>query len=388
MKENMEVYLDNGATTKVDEEVFEEMKPYFTEKYGNPSSLHKKGKEAKTAVNKAKRTIADTLNANKKEIIFTSGGTESDNLALKGTAFKNKEKGKHIITTKIEHDAVLQSAKWLEKQGFEITYLDVDEEGFVNQEKLKEEIKDETTLVSIIHGNNEVGTIQDLEDLAEITHDYNKNTYFHSDACQSYTKTELNVKKQDIDLLTVNSHKIHGPKGIGALYIKEGTDIQPWQHGGGHENGMRSGTLNVHGAVGFAETAKKKHENREENIEKMTELRDKLIKGSLKIENTKLNGPEGKKRLPNNVNICFSNIEGEALSGYLNRKGIYASTGSACSSLELEPSHVLKSIGLTEQEANSSLRMTLSKYNTEEEVEYVLEKLPEVVERLREMSPL
>ncbi|MFW5902977.1 MAG: cysteine desulfurase family protein [archaeon] len=385
---NMEVYLDNGSTTKTDAEVLEKMKPYFLEKYGNPASLHKKGKEAKTVINKSKRTIADTLNAGKKEIIFTSGGTESDNLALKGTVYANRDKGKHIITTKIEHDAVLKSTKWLEKQGFKVTYLDVDEEGFIDQEQLKEEINEETILVSTIHGNNEIGTIQDLKTLAEITHDYGENTYFHTDACQSYTKTEIDVEKQDLDLLTINSHKIHGPKGIGALYIKKGVKIQPWQHGGGHERGMRSGTLNVHGAVGFAEAAKRNYEDREENIDKMTELRDKLIKEILKIKNTKLNGPKGEKRLSNNINICFDNIEGEALAGYLNRKGIYASTGSACSSLELEPSHVLTAIGLTAQEANSSLRMTTSKYTTQKEIEYVIKELPDIVKRLRDMSPL
>jgi len=384
----LEVYLDNGSTTKTDSEAFEKMKPYFTEKYGNPASLHKEGKEAKKAINKSKRIIADTLNADKKEIIFTSGGTESDNLALKGIAFENKEKGKHIITTKIEHDAVLKSAKWLEEQGFKITYLDVDEEGFVDQEQLKREITDETILVSIIHGNNEIGTIQNLKELSEITHEHSKNAYFHTDACQSYTKTNLDVKEQNLDLASINSHKIHGPKGVGALYIKKGTEIHPWQHGGGHEKGMRSGTLNTHGVVGFAEAAKNNYENKEKNIEKMTSLRDKLIEEILKIEKTKLNGPKGSKRLPNNINICFNNIEGEALSGYLNRKGIYASTGSACSSLDLEPSHVLTAIGLTKQEANSCLRITLSKYNTKEEINYVLKELPDVVKRLRDMSPL
>ncbi len=388
-EKKVEAYLDNGATTKVDPDALKEMKPYFTEKYGNSESLHKKGKEAKKAVEKSRRTIADTINADKKEIIFTSGGTESDNLALKGTAYKNKQKGKHIVTTKIEHDAVLQSAKWLEEQGFEVTYLSVDEEGFVDSEELKQAVNDRTILVSIIHGNNEIGTIQDLKTLAEITHDYSNNAYFHTDACQSYTKTELDVEKQNLDLVTINGHKIHGPKGTGALYIKENTEIDTWQHGGGHENGLRSGTLNVHGIVGFAEAAKKNHKNKQKNIQKMTQLRDKLIQGTLKkIDKTKLNGPEGEKRLPNNINICFNNIEGEALSGYLNRKNIYASTGSACSSLELEPSQVLKEIGLTDQEANSSLRMTLSKFTTQEEIEHTLKELPGVVNRLREMSPL
>ncbi len=383
MFDKKKVYLDNGASTKVDPKVLEKMKPYFTDKYGNPASLHKKGKQSKKAVTKARKTIAKSLGAGKKEIVFTSGGTESDNYALKGTAFANREEGKHIITTKIEHDAVLKSCEWLEDQGFEVTYLDVDEDGFVDPEDLKEAIKDETILVSIIHGNNEIGTIQDLEALGEITHDH--DAYFHTDACQSYTKTDLNVDKHNLDLVTINGHKINGPKGVGALYIREGAEIDTWQHGGGHEKGRRSGTVNVHGVVGFAEAVKQG--NKEKHREHMAKLRDKLIERALEIEDSKLNGPKGEDRLPNNVNVCFPGIEGEALGGYLNRKGIYTSTGSACSSLDLEPSHVLKSIGLSDKEANGSIRMTLSRFTTEEEIDYTLEKLPKVVNKLKGISP-
>lgn len=379
------IYMDNAATTKVDDEVLKEMVPYFTEKYGNASSVHFVGREAKNALEKSRKIIAKSIGAKPFEIYFTSGGTEANNHALKGLFFWNKESntGKnHIITTKIEHDCILNTCNWLEQEGAKITYLDVDAEGFVDLKQLEESITDKTIVVSIIHGNNEIGTIQDLEAIGKICR--KKGVLFHTDACQSYTKTFLNVKKQNLDLVTLNAHKIHGPKGVGALYIREGVKIIPLLHGGGHERKIRSGTENVSGIVGFAkavEIANKK------NVEKMTILRDKIIDGILKIPNTKLNGSR-EKRLCNNINISFNNIEGESIGGYLENEGICTSTGSACASHSLETSHVLKAIGLTLIQANSSIRISISKYTTEEEVNYLLEKLPKIVEKLRRMSPI
>lgn len=383
--EMKQIYLDNAATTCVDDEVLRAMLLYFTEKFGNASSVHVKGQEAKDALEKSRRIIAKSIGARTHEIIFTSGGTESNNFALKGLFFWHKQNntGKnHIITTKIEHDCILNSCKWLEKQGAEVTYLDVDEDGFVSLEDLRNAIIEETIVVSVIHGNNEIGTIQDLEAIGKICRE--KNVLFHTDACQSFTKVDVNVKKQNLDLVTLNSHKIHGPKGVGALYIREGIKIIPLMHGGGHEKKLRSGTENISGIVGFAkavEVVKKK------DIERIERLRNKLIEGVLRIENVKLNGSRD-KRLCNNVNVTFNNIEGEAIGGYLENFGVCTSTGSACASHSLEPSHVLQAIGLTPVQANSSIRMTLSKYTTEEEIDFVLEKLPKIVEKLRRISVL
>lgn len=379
------IYLDNAATTKVDDEVMKTMIPYFTEKYGNASSVHFVGQEAKEGLEKSRKIIAKSIGAKTSEIIFTSGGTEANNFTLKGLFFWNKENntGKnHIITTKIEHDCVLNSCKWLEKQGAEITFLDVNSEGFIDLKELENAITDKTIVVSVIHGNNEIGTIQDLEAIGKICR--KKKVLFHTDACQSYTKTLLDVDKQNLDLVTLNAHKIHGPKGVGALYIRDGVKIVPLFHGGGHERKLRSGTENVSGIVGFAkavEIANKK------NVEKMTKLRDKIIDGILKIPNTKLNGPRI-KRLCNNVNVSFNNVEGESVGGYLENEGICTSTGSACASHSLETSHVLRALGLTPLQANSTIRISISKYTTEEEVDFVLSVLPKIVEKLRRMSPV
>ena len=375
------IYLDNAASTKVDEKVLKAMLPYFSEKYGNASSQHLTGGEAKEALDKSRRIIAKAINAKSHEIVFTSGGTESNNFALKGLFFENYPDKNHIVTTKMEHDCVLKTCEWLETQGVKVTYLDVDEEGFVDLEDLEKSITEKTILVSVIHGNNEIGTIQDLEAIGKICKE--KEVLFHTDACQSFTKTELDVKKMNLDLVSLNSHKIHGPKGVGALYIEDGIKITPLFHGGGHENKLRSGTENISGVVGFAEAVKIVNNK---DINKMKELRDKLIEGVLKIENVKLNGPQ--KRLCNNVNVSFNNIEGEAIGGYLENAGIYSSTGSACMSNTLESSHVLKAIGLSALQANSSLRMSLSKYATEDEIDYVLEKLNKIVKKLRSISPL
>lgn len=377
------IYFDNAATTKVDNEVVKEMIPYFTEKFGNASSVHEKGQEAKDAMNKARKIIANSINAKSSEIYFTSGGTESNNWALKGLFFENYPEKNHIITTKIEHDCVLNTCKWLEKQGAKITYLNVDNEGFVNLEELKNSITEKTIVVSVIHGNNEIGTIQDLREIGKICKE--KNILLHTDACQSFTKTDLNVKKQNLDLVTLNSHKIHGPKGVGALYIREGIKLNPLMHGGGHERKQRSGTENISGIVGFGKAVKIASSK---DVRKMNELRDYMIEEILKIQNTKLNGSRGEKRLCNNINFSFSNIEGESIGGYLETFGICTSTGSACASNTLEPSHVLDAIGNTVLQSNSSIRISISKFTTKEEVDYFLEKLNKIVEKLRKLSPL
>lgn len=378
-----QIYLDNAATTKVDEEALKAMLPYFTEKFGNASSQHQIGQEAKNALERSRKIIANAINAKTHEIIFTSGGTESNNLALKGLFFSNYPEKNHIITTKIEHDSILNTCKWLQSMGAEITYLNADKEGFVSLEDIKKAITKKTIVISIIHANNEIGTIQDLEAIGKICNE--KNALFHTDACQSFTKIPIDVKKQNLDLVTLNSHKIHGPKGVGALYIKDGIKITPLAHGGGHEKKIRSGTENVSGLVGFARAVERTDKK---DLKKMIELRDKLIEGILKIENVRLNGTGGDKRLCNNVNVSFMNIEGESIGGYLEQEGIFSSTGSACQSHSLDPSHVLKAIGLTNLEANSSLRITLSKYTTKEEIEHVLKVLPNIVKKLRMISPL
>ena len=370
------IYLDNAATTALDERVLAAMKPYFTEKYGNASSKHTMGLEAKRTLEESRKIIAKSINAKPPEIIFTSGGTEANNFALKGIIWATGKK--HIITTKIEHDCILNSSKWLESQGIKITYLDVDKEGFVNPEDIKNAITKDTALVSVIHGNNEIGTIQDIETIGKVCRE--KQVYFHTDACQSHTKTELDVKKQNIDLVTLNAHKIHGPKGVGALFVRDGIKITPLLHGGGHEKELRSGTENVSGIVGFAKAvqlAKPKHIN---YIEK---LRDKLIKGILKLPGTKLNGAQGKKRLCNNVNILFKDAEAETIGDYLDAYEICSSVGSACSSHTLEPSHVLAAIGLSPVENKSSLRLSLSRFNTHEEIDRVLELMPTILKNSR-----
>jgi len=380
-----EIYLDNAATTKMDDKVIKVMLPYFDQRYGNASSTHSKGREAKEAMEKARKVIAKSIGASPEEIIFTSGGTESNNFALKGVAFANKSKGNHIITSRIEHDCVLNSCKWLERQGFNVTYMDVDSEGFVSPEALEKAITPQTIIVSVIHGNNEIGTIQDLKALGAICRKH--NVYFHTDACQSYTKTELDVKKQNLDLVTLNAHKIHGPKGVGALYIRKGVNLPAWQHGGGHERNLRSGTENIPGIVGFAEAVSIAMDSK--HVKHMTRLRDKLIDGIEKsIPESKLNGPRGDKRLCNNINFVFNRIEGESIGGYLDLKNISSSTGSACSSHSLEPSHVLLALGLNKGDANGSLRLSLSRFTTEEEIDTVLKELPPIIKKLRMISPL
>jgi cysteine desulfurase len=375
-----QIYLDNAATTKVDEKVLKEMIPYFSEKYGNASSVHAFGQDAKNALENSRRTIAKAINAKPSEIVFTSGGTESNNFAITGLSYANYPSKTHIITSKIEHDCVLNTCKYLEKHVAQVTYLDVDKDGFVNPKDVEKAITGKTFLVSIIHGNNEIGTIQNIEEIGKICKA--KGVLFHTDACQSFTKVLIDVKKMNVDLLTMNSHKIHGPKGVGALYIKDGIKIDPLLHGGGHERKMRSGTENVSGIVGFAKAVEIANQK---DVKNMAELRDYLIEKILEIPNTSLNGPK-EKRLCNNVNVSFNNIDGEALGGYLENEGIYTSTGSACASHSQESSHVLKAIGLNQKQISSSIRMSISKYTTKEDVNYVIEKLTKIVEKLRRFS--
>ncbi|MGC8812156.1 MAG: cysteine desulfurase NifS [Candidatus Aenigmatarchaeota archaeon] len=379
----MRVYLDYAATTPVDPRVLKEMLPYFSKKFGNTMSLHSFGREAKNALEEAREKVAGLMNAESSEIIFTGSATESNNLALKGVAFANKERGKHIIVSSIEHHAVLDTVKWLEKQGFEITRLPVDRYGLVNPADVERAIRKDTILVSVMHANNEIGTIEPIEEIGKVCSDH--GVYFHTDAAQSYGKIPVDVKK-NIDLLTVSAHKVYGPKGVGALFVRKGTKIEPLLHGGGHEFGLRSSTVNVAGIVGFGAAAEIAKKEMKKESKRLTKLRDKLIKGVLKIENSHLNGhPE--KRLPNIANFWFDFIEGESLVISLDIKGIAASTGSACSSESLEPSHVLLAIGLKHHQAHGSLRLSLGRWTKKEEIDYVLKVLPEAVENLRKISP-
>ena len=383
------VYMDYSATTYVKPEVFEEMKPYFTEKFGNPSSFYSLARENTIAVMKGREKIAKALNANPDEIYITGGGSEADNWALKGIASAYKNKGNHIITTKIEHHAILHACEFLEKNGFEVTYLDVDEEGFINLDDLKNAITDKTILtilISIMFANNEIGTIEPVKEIGAICHE--RGVLFHTDAVQAVGHVPIDVKDMNIDLLSLAGHKIYGPKGVGALYIKKGVRIHNLIHGGGQERGRRAGTENVPGIVGLGTAMELAVENLEEHSKRLTALREKLIDGLLKIPYTRLNGPRGDKRLPSNVNVCFRFIEGESILLSLDFEGIAASSGSACTSGSLDPSHVLLAIGLKHEIAHGSLRLTMGDGTTEEDVDYVLEKVPPIIQRLRDMSPL
>jgi cysteine desulfurase len=380
----MEVYMDYAATSPVDQRVLKAMIPYFNEKFGNTMSLHKLGRNAKEALEESRKSIADLMNAKSEEFVFTASATEANNMVIKGVAYVNKNKGKHIIVSAIEHHCVLEPARWLEEQGFEVTYIPVDKFGFVDLANLENAIRKDTILVSIMHANNEIGTIQDIQEIGRICQQ--KDVYFHSDAAQSFGKLPIDVKKLNIDLLSVSSHKMYGPKGVGGLYIKEGTKIEPLLHGGGHEFNKRSSTVNVPGAVGFAEAARIQKREMVSDSKNQTKLRDKMITEILTIPNSHLNG-HPTKRLPNNASFWFAYIEGESLLVSLDNEGIYASTGSACSSSDLKASHVLLAIGLKPQDAYGSLRLSLGKYSTEEEVDYTIKVVPEAVERLREISP-
>lgn len=380
------IYLDNAATTMMEKETVEAMLPYFTQYYGNPASIYSFAGEAKKAVSESRRTIAEFIGAGEEEIYFTSGGSESDNWALKATAEAYAAKGKHIITSKIEHHAILHTCEWLEKNGFSVTYLDVDKEGFVAPETLKAAIRPDTILVSIMTANNEIGTIEPIKELADITHE--AGALFHTDAVQAFGHIPINVDEAGIDMLSASGHKIGGPKGVGILYIRKGVKIRSFIHGGAQERSRRAGTHNVPGIVGFGKAVNLAKESLKDRIGYESGLRDYLIDRVLKeIPYVRLNGPK-ENRLPNNASFCFRFIEGESLLILLDQNGICGSSGSACTSGSLDPSHVLLAIGLPHEIAHGSLRLTLSEHTTKEEINYTVDKLVEIVARLRSMSPL
>ncbi|MCR1933581.1 cysteine desulfurase NifS [Clostridium tepidum] len=385
---NKQVYMDYSATTYTKPEVLEEMLPFFTENFGNPSSLYSFSDKTKRAVNIARERVAKAINAEKNEVFFTSGGSEADNWALKGIAYANKNKGNHIITTKIEHHAILHTAQFLEKEGFKVTYLPVDKDGFVSVEDVRAAITDETILVSVMFANNEIGTIEPIKEIGKLCRE--NKIYFHTDAVQAIGHVDIDVKDMNIDLLSMSAHKFYGPKGVGALYIRNGVKIQNLIHGGGQERGKRASTENIAGIVGLGKAIDLAVKNMPEENKKLARLREKLINEIEKrIPEVKLNGPRDmNRRLPNNVNFSFIGIEGETLLLDLDMNGIFASTGSACASASLDPSHVLLSIGLPHEIAHGSLRLSLGAKNTEEDVDYVLEILPKIIKQRRDMSPL
>ncbi|MDD2340470.1 MAG: cysteine desulfurase NifS [Methanosarcina sp.] len=386
MGEKRFVYMDHAATTFTKPEVFEAMLPFLKEHFGNPSSLYSIGREGKEAVEAAREQLAKALGANPEEVYFTSGGTESDNWAIKGTAFARRKKGKHIITTPIEHHAVLYPCKHMETQGFDVTYLPVDRYGLVDPAEVEAALRKDTILISVMYANNEIGTKEPIPEIGKIAREH--EIPLHTDAVQVIGKIPLEMKKKgrDVDMLSLSSHKFYGPKGIGALYIREGTEIDNYMHGGDQERKKRAGTENVAGIVGLGKAIELAVENLENHNEQMKEMRDRLLAGILEIPSCRLNGhPE--KRLADNLNFSFEYIEGESLLLMLDQMGICCSTGSACSSGSLEPSHVLRAIGLPPEIAQGSLRLTLGDENSEEDIDYVLEVLPEIVKKLRAMSP-
>jgi len=381
-----QIYLDYAATTPTRPEVVEAMLPCFTEVFGNPSSIYSCAQEARGAMEEARAKIADLVGARSEEIVFTSGGTEADNFALKGVAFANESKGNHIITSSIEHHAVMETCKFLKRRGFSITCLQVDEYGLVAPDDVKRAITDKTILISVMHANNEIGTIEPIAEIRKIATE--AGIYFHTDAVQTVGRIPVDVDKLGVDLLSMSAHKFYGPKGVGALYIRKGTKLIPFMHGGEQERGRRASTQNVPGIVGFGRAAELAQQEIAEEAERLTQLRDKLIKGLLeRIDHTRLNG-HPLSRLPNNVNVTVEYVEGESMVLNLDLEGIVASTGSACSSASLEPSHVLLAIGLPPEQAHGSLRFSLGKWTNEEEIGRVLEVLPRVVAKLRAMSPL
>ncbi|MFH1101414.1 MAG: cysteine desulfurase NifS [Methanobacteriota archaeon] len=383
------IYMDHAATTPVDPEVVEAMLPYFSTIFGNASSLHMFGREAYDALQASREKVAHIVHARKQEIIFTAGGTESDNMAIKGVAYLHKEKrdskGPHILTSVIEHPAVLETCRHLEKQGFKVKYIPVDASGFVDLKELEASITKDTFLISIMFANNEIGTIEPVEEISRIARDH--EVLFHTDAVQAVGKLPIDMQKLGIDLLSLSSHKLYGPKGVGALVLHEGVKIQPLIHGGGHERGLRSSTENIPGIVGLGKACELAQTRMEKDTKHLTQLRDQLIKGILPIEESYLNG-HPVKRLPNNAHVRFTGVEGESLLLMLNDKGVAAATGSACSSKKLQGSHVLTAIGVDPKQVHGSLRFTLGRGNTKDEVSYVVKVLPEIVQHLRLMSPL
>lgn len=380
------IYLDYAASRPVRKEVFEAMLPFFAKKHGNASSLHSFGQQAKKALEESRETIARQLGAEPEEIYFTSGGTEANNWALKGLFFASQKR--HIVTSKIEHDCILNTCRWLERRGAEVTYLPVGKEGFVNLDDVKNAIRKDTLIVSVMHANNEIGVMQDIEAIGKICKE--KRVLFHTDACQSFTKVPIDVKKMNIDMMTINAHKIYGPQGVGALFIRKSGEkriqIEPLLHGGGHERGLRSTTENIPGVVGFARAAELGCAEMDVEMKRQKKLRDYLVKNVLKIEDSWVNGSL-EKRLADNANFGFGYVEGESVVLHLDAKGVAASTGSACSSKSLEPSHVLLALGLKPEEAHGSLRLTLGIYTKKSDIDYVLEVLPTIIENLRKISP-
>ncbi len=380
------IYLDNAATTRTAPEVVEAMLPYFTENYGNPSSVYRFAAKNKCGVDRQREAIAEILGANANEIYFTAGGSESDNWAVKAAAEAYQEKGNHIITTKIEHHAILHTAEYLEKQGYDVTYLDVDEDGLVDTDELEKAIRPETILISVMFANNEIGTVQPIKEIGRIAKEH--GILFHTDAVQAFGQIPIQVDGLGIDMLSASGHKLNGPKGIGFLYIRKGVKIRSFIHGGAQERRRRAGTENVPGIIGLGTAAKRAARTMEERAERESALRDYLISRVMaEIPHTKLNG-HATKRLPNNANFSFRFVEGESLLRNLDMKGICASSGSACTSGSLDPSHVLLAIGLPHEIAHGSLRLTLGEDTVKEEIDYVVDALKEIVKRLREMSPL
>ena len=382
----MKVYADNAATTKLSKKALDAMMPYLTETFGNASSLYDIGQQAHQGVKFARQTVADVIGADVNEVYFTSGGSEADNWAIKGVAEVMAKKGKkHLITSAFEHHAVLHTMQKLEKDGFEVTYLPVYENGIVKVEDVKNAIREDTALVSIMYANNEIGTIQPIAEIGAVCRE--KGVIFHTDAVQAVGHLPIDVKAQNIDMLSMSGHKFHGPKGIGALYMRKGIRIPNLIEGGAQEAGKRAGTEAVYAMVGMATALKEANDNLEENMKKLTALRNRLIDGLLKIESSRLNG-DRENRLPGNVNISFEGVEGESLLLYLDLMGVSASSGSACTSGSLDPSHVLLAIGLPHEIAHGSLRLSLCEENTEEEIDYIIKSVPPIIERLRSMSPL
>ena len=380
------IYLDNAATTRVYPEVFEAMTPFFTEHYANPAAFYSFANPAQKAVHEAREQVANLIGAKNEEIYFTGGGSESDNWAIKATAEAYKNKGKHIITSTIEHHAVLHTCQWLEKQGYEVTYVNVDKDGVIKLDELEEAIRPDTILISIMAANNEIGTIQPLREIGEIAHKH--GVLFHTDAVQAFAHIPLNVDEMHIDMLSASGHKIHGPKGIGVMYIRKGVKILSFMHGGAQERRRRAGTHNVPGIVGMGKAVEIAAEHMEEQGKEIAKMRDYLIEQVLeKIPHARLNGHKT-NRLPNNANFCFRFIEGEGMLILLDQAGIYGSSGSACTSGSLDPSHVLLAIGLPHEIAHGSLRLTLSEETTKEDIDYTVDKLAEIIARLRSMSPL
>ena len=379
------IYADNAATTSLDPKVLDSMMPYLTEFYGNASSIYSFGRKSKEAINSSREKVAKILNADAKEIFFTASGSESDNWALKGIARANKTKGNHIISTKIEHHAVLHALQTLEKEGFEVTYLDVDSDGFISLDDLRSAIRETTILISVMYANNEIGTIEPIAEIGKIAQE--KDILFHTDAVQVAGHLQIDVKALNVDLLSIAAHKFHGPKGVGALYIKRGVKIQNFIDGGAQENNRRAGTENVAGIVGLASALELTTSSMKDNAIKIQQMRDKLIEELLTIPNSRLNGSR-EVRLPNNVNLSFEFVEGESILLMMDMYGICASSGSACTSGSLDPSHVLLAIGLAHEVAHGSVRFTLSEENTMEEIDYIIEKTKLIIQRLRDMSPL